>query len=480
MSRAHPAAAAVGLSLAIALGCAFWPASEPEPAPWERPPPPIAEGPVVPAERLHRRVFDNGLEVLVLEDHRLPRFEAGVVVRRGAGLEARKEAGLATYVSELFERGAGELDALGFARAVERLGASLSAQANWDATTVSISGLSEDRERLFELLVDVVRRPRFDAPEAEKARAEQLAALERAKDKPQTLAAWNLLHALYPEHRYGLPLEGAPEAVARFDAAAARDFHAKTFVASNAVAYFVGDLTAEDAFAMVEARLADWPAGRLPPPGPPPPERTPEARRVVIVEQPDLVQAQIVIGHEGIERTHPERVAAGTLNSVLGGSAFLSRLMRSVRAEAGLTYSVGSGFSMRRHPGPFSVGTFTRVAETRRVVDLLLAELERMQREPPDDEELRTAKSYMAGRFALSLETPSSIANQLVDLEIYGLPPDSLDTYRTRLRRVSEADVARVAREYLHPERAAIVVVGPSQELRPQLEDLGPVEVVEP
>lgn len=126
------------------------------------------------------------------------------------------------------------------------------------------------------------------------------------------------------------------------------------------------------------------------------------------------------------------------------------------------------------------VSTFTRVPETRRVVDLVRRELERIRESPPDAEELAKAQSLRTGSFGLALETSAAVASALVDLDVHGLPEDSLDTFRSRVRAVSPDDTARVARELIHPDRLVIVVVGPAEALVPQLEDLGPVEVVRP
>jgi zinc protease len=206
----------------------------------------------------------------------------------------------------------------------------------------------------------------------------------------------------------------------------------------------------------------------------------PAARRVVIVDSPDLVQARILLAHEGISRSDPDRIAAVLMNVVLGGSGFGSRLMARVRSEAGLTYSVNSGFSLRREPGPFVVATFTRVAEVRRVIDLLLGELERARSEPPDARELGDARTLAVGEFALGLETPEAVMSALVDLDVYALPADSLDDYRARVRGTTTGMTAEAARRLLHPERAAIVLVGPAAALTPQLEGLGPIETLRP
>jgi predicted Zn-dependent peptidase len=135
---------------------------------------------------------------------------------------------------------------------------------------------------------------------------------------------------------------------------------------------------------------------------------------------------------------------------------------------------------MRRQPGAFQVSTFTRVAETRRIVDMALAELERARLTPPSEEELTRARTLAVGRFSLSLETSGAVMNGLIDLKVYDLPDDSLDTYRGRVRATTQAQTAQMALDLLHPDRAAIVVVGPADQLVPQLQGLGPIEVVEP
>ena len=113
-----------------------------------------------------------------------------------------------------------------------------------------------------------------------------------------------------------------------------------------------------------------------------------------------------------------------------------------MRSEAGLTYSVGSAFSLRRDPGPFVISTFTRVPEVRRVIDLLLGELERAVSEPPSEAELAAARTLAAGEFALGLETSGEVMASLVDLDVFGLPEDSLDTYRSRVRATTTAQTA--------------------------------------
>jgi len=404
----------------------------------------------------------------------------GLDLRRGEASVEVSSAGLASFTAGLMKRGSGERGAIEFAEFVEEIGAGVGAGASWDTMSVAVSGLSRDRERLLEILADVVLRPRFEEAEADRSRKKALAALVRSSDSPQTLQGWHTARTLYASHRFGLPRSGTPETVAAFDAKAARALHGKFFVPNNAVISASGDVDAEILLKRIQELFGDWQRSDIPAAGAPPPHPTPGERRIVIVDRPDLVQARIAIVHEGISRANPDRIAAGLLNGVLGGGGFSSRLMKVVRSDAGLTYSIGSGFSMRREPGPFGVSTFTRIAEVRRVIDLVLAEIEGMRIDPPSEEELSSERMRSMGGFSLGLETSGAVLGALVDFDLYGLPEDLLDTYRSRVRAVTVEDTARLARELLHPERAAIIVVGPAEVLREQLEDLGNIEVVQP
>lgn len=448
---------------------------------WQEPPPPPATGPIVSQKDLRRTTLANGAKVIVLEDRRLPRVSLGVTLRRGIGSVPPGKAGVAELAAEVMQRGAGDRDALALAQTIEDVGAELSVSVGWDGTTVALSGLSRDRALLESILADVTFRPRFDAAEFEKARGEHLAALAAALDEPSKQVRRHFLAVLYGDHRYGLPESGSPATVAELSVEDARAYWQERFVARDAIFWAVGDVDAAAFVREIESRYGAMPDGEVVADAPPPPVHTPGARRIVVVDEPELVQAHILIGHEGIARDEPERIAIELMNDALGGSGFSSRLMKLVRAQHGLTYSIGSGFGLRRRPGPFQVGTFTKVESVRVVVDHVLDEMAAIRSERPiDAEELAKFKSYSAGSFGRSLETSRAVLSSLVDLEVHDLPEDGLDTFRQRVADTTLEAVQRAAEQRLHPERAAIVVLGPAERIVPQLEGLGDVEVVTP
>lgn len=480
-SRRSWLCASAAVLLATQLGCSALGLGSPPPA-WELPPPPAPEAPVVQEGTLSEAEFDNGLRVVVMEDHRLPRVSVGVMAKRGAGIVDPSRAGAASLMSEVMKRGAGDLDALALARSVEDMGASLSVGSGWDSTMVGVSGLSRDLDALMDILADATLRPRFDPSEVAKAQSEQLAAIEQAVDDPGTLVAWHAARALYGDHPYGVPSVGTEATVAVLDAGHLRSLYDRIFVPNAAILFASGDVNAEAFIARARELFGEaaWPRGEVAPAAPPPPAQVPAATRVVIVDKPDAVQARIMVLHEGIARDENERVATDLMNKVLGGSGFASRLMQRLRSDEGLTYSVWSGYSLRRQPGPFQVATFTRVEETRKAVDIVLDEMRRIREEPPSELELQNASSLALGRFGLGLETPEAVLASLINLDLYGLPADALDTYRSRVRAVSLDDVSRAANERIHPDRVVIVVLGPAAALSEQLAGLGPIEVVEP
>jgi zinc protease len=477
-SRVKPVGVVVSfLALSFVLGCGLIP---PRPA-WEVPAPAPIENAIIEADDLHRITLPNGVRLLLLEDHRLPRVSLGITLTRGAGSVDPEFAGVADLATEVMQRGAGDRDALQLAKVVEDAGASLSISSGWDTTTISLSGLSEDRALLLEILTDVAFRPRFEQSEFAKAQAEQQAGIVGAQDDPATLVRWHALRTLFPGHRYGKPRTGTAESVAGIDVERARAYWEDRFIAESVIVWAVGDFSAKTLLQDLRRMFGDMPEGTQIAGIPPTPARTPASRRIVIVDKPDLLQARIIVGHEGIARTESTRIAVDLMNNALGGSGFSSRLMQTIRSKEGLTYGVGSGFSLRSQPGPFSVSTFTRVAKVRRVLDLIFAEMKAIQSDRPVDEnELRKFIGYNVGRFGLSLETSDAILSSLVNLEVHGLPEDSLDTYRSRVRQVSIQDIADAAKLRLHPERAAIIIVGPAEVLAPELEDLGEIEIRQP
>jgi predicted Zn-dependent peptidase len=199
---------------------------------------------------------------------------------------------------------------------------------------------------------------------------------------------------------------------------------------------------------------------------------------VFLVDKPGAAQSVIVIGAAGIERSNPDYAAIEVMNTLLGGS-FSSRLNSNLREEKGYTYGAGSGFSYRPLPGPFLAQSSVRTNVTDSSLIEFFTEFERLRNEPVDPVELERAKAYLALGLASDFETTTQMAGQVSGLLRFGLPMTYYDDFVPRIMAVTLADIQRVARKYVRPDRFTVIVVGDVATIRPGIEavKLGPVSV---
>jgi zinc protease len=242
----------------------------------------------------------------------------------------------------------------------------------------------------------------------------------------------------------------------------------------------VGDVHVDEIGAMASRLLEGW-AGSPPNGDDFQVEPATRACSVWVVDRPGSVQSEIRVGHVGVARSDPDVFALSVLNTVLGG-AFTSRLNLNLRERNGFTYGVRSRFSMRSHPGSFSVRTAVGTDVTAPAVREIVSELQGLVDGGPTAEEVEAARDYIAGTFPLRQETVGQVAARITELVVYGLEDDYHDTYRDRIRAVTVEDAHRVARRHVRPAEAQIVVVGDAAKVSPALDalGLGPVEVVAP
>src|SRR5206468_3120468 len=200
-----------------------------------------------------------------------------------------------------------------------------------------------------------------------------------------------------------------------------------------------------------------------------PPDPT---RRVIVVNKPDSVQTELRVGHLGIPRTHQDYMAVNLAIRILGGEGS-NRLHQVLRTERGLTYGAQANMDTLKDTGDFEAETNTRSEATGEVLKLIVDEFWRIQRERVSERELGDAKAYLTGSFPLTIETPESIAMQVVNVLFYGLPLEHLQNFRERVNAITVDDIQRVARALLRPDRLSIVLVGNAAAFASQLRGIG-------
>ena len=421
-----------------------------------------------------RTRLDNGLTVLVADLPGRPLVSASVVVPVGAADEPAGDGGAAVLAARALTEGTEHYDAVGLTEAGERLGASLHAEAGWDATSIGLDVPSARLGPALELLAEVLLRPTFPASEIERLRDERLNDLLQAQADPRRRADETFIGTIYaaasPYHR---PAGGSRDTVERLDDTVARRAYERILDPARATLVVAGDLGGQDVVEMAQRLLGEW--ARHPSAAGPAvvvDQGAGTGRLVRVVHRPGSVQTEIRIGHPGLPRRAPDYHAVTVMSAILGG-LFNSRLQMQLREAKGYTYGVGAGFEMRRGAGPFTARTAVNTEVTVPAIVDMLAELERMRDTRVTDAELAAARDFLVGVFPLRFETPGAVAAALSGLAVHGLPLDELTDYRGRVEAVDIDAVEAAARGHLAVDRAAIVLVGDVDAFGADLEAAG-------
>lgn len=422
-------------------------------------PPALGPLPALKLPKVQVQKLANGLEVLVVEMHEVPVVDVTLLVRAGASRDPGDLPGLATFVANMLDEGAGSRDALGLADEAQYLGATLSSGADHEHAFVSLHCLKPRLGAAFDLVADVVLRPAFADSEIVRQRELRRTALVQLRDQPTQIApiAFNAI-VLGDAYPYGRPLSGDDASVALLDRARVEAFHAAFYRPNNARLLFVGDVTPAEAKSLAESRFGAWKPGEvapLPVAGPP----AGAARTFYLVDKPGAAQSVIRIGHPGVARNTPDYFPLRVLNTILGG-AFTSRLNTNLRETHGYTYGARSSFEMRRLPGAFVATASVATAKTDSSLIEFLKELRAIRDQAVPQAELDKAKAYVALGLPGEFEATGDAAAMFVELLANDLPLDEYDRFMERIQAVTAADVHRVARRYIDPDRFAIVVVG--------------------
>ncbi|HSA57873.1 MAG TPA: pitrilysin family protein [Gemmatimonadaceae bacterium] len=445
-------------------------------------PPPSTPAATLVVPRVRSASLGNGIQLRIVEQPELPLAQVTLVVAGGSRLDG-DAPGLASFMAGMLDEGAGARDALALQSEIAYLGASLSAFADWDRVVVSLKAPVRTLPAALDLMADVVMRPTFRATEVRRQRDLRLTSLLQRRDQPNALAdlAFNqvVFPAAHPYHRCAL---GDSASVARFDSVGVRSFYDRLLRPDRATIYVVGDVDEPQARRLVQERFGAWRGAAVAMPAPPllPPVPAREVSRVFLVDKPQAAQSVIIIGWPGVERTTPDYAAITVMNTVLGGS-FSSRLNTNLRETKGYTYGASSGFSWRVAPGPFSASASVRTDVTDSSLVEFFRELRAIRDTLVPAVEVARAKAYVELRLPGSLESTTQVANQLAQLAMFGLTLEELPRFAAQVRAVTSADVQRVARRYLAPDQAAIVVVGDLGRIRPGIEALrlGEITVLE-
>ncbi len=431
------------------------------------------ERPVVWPPRTVSRL-PNGLHVVLVESHSIPKFTAELFFRSGNAVAARQVPGLAEITASVVRTGTSSRSSRQIEEDLRRMGADLGTSAGADSSAISFSGLVEFSEGLLGLVADLAQHASFPAEEFERERRQRLEELRIERTTPAFLAGERLRKVLFGAHSYAVvaPTEAQVESYRREQLV---EFYREHYRPGHALLVAVGDFSVPEMLRQIEEAFSNWPGGKpVAPEEPAPPEL--RGRRVSLVHLAGTVQAQVVVGTRAITRRHPDWLRLSLANSIYGG-AFHSRLVMNIREQKGYTYSPRSTVHALRQHGYLSIHAAVRNEVTAATLTEIFYELDRMRALPVEEEELADARNYLSGVFSLGLGTQDGLAGQLATVYLNELAEDYLETYRERIRALTADDVLAAARKYLDSANAQIVLVGDRKEIAEQAALFGEVKV---
>ncbi|MFQ6618727.1 MAG: M16 family metallopeptidase, partial [Fidelibacterota bacterium] len=399
------------------------------------------------------------------------------VVKSGSAADPSGKNGLAYLTAALLKKGTEYKTAAQISEEIEFVGGEINTSVDHDVTYISGEFLSRDFVKGIELLHDILVKPTFSEDEFEREKRHLISRVATLKDEPSYLANVYFQQYLFgPEHPYGGAVMGKISTIESITREDVLNFYEKHYMPNNIIAIIVGDLKVDEVITRLEEMFGDWKPGLLPQAEIP--DITPvTGRRYIIVNRPELTQAQIRIGNVGIERNHEEYFPVIVTNNILGGG-FTSRLVNEIRVNRGLSYGVYSNFATYKWSGYFIISTFTKNETTLETINVALEQLDKIKKGGVSGDELKSSENYLAGLFPLRLETPEDLARQIFNIEFYGLQKDYVKNYRKNVYNVSMGDVNRILESLFPYSNLLIVVLGDASKIREQLLPLGKFEIV--
>ena len=417
-----------------------------------------------PQAKEHRVVLKNGMVVYIAEDRALPLVNITITVRTGSWLEPAAKAGLAAFTGSQMRRGGTKsLSAEQLDEKLDFLAAQVGTGIGATAGSASLNCLADNLDQSLALFVELLRSPRFQEDRLALAKEQALQEMKKRNDESADIEGREFGMLLFGEefftNRY--TTEASVRSITREDLLA---FHARSFYPANMVAAVSGSFVKAEMLRKLEQAFAGWPSPKIA--VPPIPSQIAALAPGLYRVQKEVNQGRVSIGLPTIRRDDPDVYALEVMNEILGGSGFTSRITKTVRSNEGLAYSAGSGLA----PGVFFPGRFRAAFQSKSrsvpyATELVFAEIRRMREQPVTDDELQTIKNSLVQTFPSNFASKAQAMGIFASDEYTRRDPAYWNTYRDRIQAVTAADVQRVAKTHLAPEKMIVLVVGDQKEI---------------
>ncbi len=434
-----------------------------------------------PAREIQLGKFDsfklkNGLEVIVVENRQVPVVSFSIRLNRDP-LDEGKAVGYASLAGALMREGTKTRTKQQIDEEIDFIGATISSSA----TGMFGSSLKRNQETLLELMQDILLNPTFPEEELQKRLTQVRSGFEANRNDANFIANNISTVTRHGNHPYGQVQ--TPEHLDNINTNLLRQFYNTFFKPNNAYLIIVGDIDTKEAKVVANKYFGGWKKGKVPTAKYTTP-KAPEGNRVAFGARSGATQSVVMVTYP-VEFTpgNPDAIKASAMNTILGGGAFFGRLMQNIREDKGWTYGSYSRLNTDRFIGSFSAQAEVRNSVSDSTVIEILGEMRRLVNEPIDESTLQMVKNFMSGNFGRSLERPQTIAEFAYNTKRFKLPKDYYSTYLQKLSAITVKDIQDMARKYLKPENAIIVVAGNIDEVPETLRKFsatGKVEFFDP
>jgi predicted Zn-dependent peptidase len=350
------------------------------------------------------------------------------------------------------------------------MGGALSVNVAENTTSIGGDVLSEYGHQMVELVADVARNPKFPESELGRLKADMLRNLAVSLSQPQSLAVQKFRAVMYGDHPYGrvFPTDAM---VKGYTLDQTRRFYQQTYGAGRSRLYVVGRFDEPAVEASIRKAFAAWDKGAA---AAPPPAKPSSTRVVHIIDRPGAPQSTVIMGVPTVDPSSPDFIPMTVMDALLGG-AFASRITKNIREDKGYTYSPYSELSVRYRDAYWAENADVTTTVTGPSIKEILAEIDRLQTEPPKAEELTGIQNYLAGTYVLQNSSRGGITNQLDYMDLHGLPSTYASTYVKQVYAVTPQQVSEMAKKHLQEERALIVIVGDRKVIEEQVKGFGEI-----
>ncbi|HEY9889261.1 MAG TPA: pitrilysin family protein [Candidatus Obscuribacterales bacterium] len=436
--------------------------------------PPLSEIQIPAYERYQ---LPNGLVVYLMEDHELPLVTGSATFRTGERLVSAEQIGLGTIMGDALRLGGSAkypADALNLA--LEQRAASVETGVELDAGSASFNALTEDLEAVFDMFADVIRRPAFAPDKVDFLKNQYRGAIDRRNDDPDDIASREFRKLVYgAASPYARTYEYSTlNAISRENIIA---FYQASVRPDQTILAIAGDIDPDRMKRLIADAFGDWQAPAGGASLPPVPAATQAQAGVFLIDQPQLSQSYVQIGHLGGQLKFDDHAALSVMNEVLNG--FGGRLFNEVRSRQGLAYVVYAFWAARYdYDGLFIGGGQTRSDATVPFIESVQRELTKIRQTPVSADELARAKDSVLNSFVFNFQNPEQTLSRLVRYEYYGYPADFVFRFREEVANTTPEAVLAAAQAHLKPEDLVVLVVGNAADIQPPLTTLAPDQPV--